>query len=882
MKAQSGSYGEKKQNAVILTAAFAVPFLIMFAIFIINGIYPFGDRSFLFSDMYHQYMPFFSEFLRKIKAGEGLSYSYQVGIGSNFLALYVYYLASPLHWLAFLFPENHLMEFMSYLVIVKIGLCGLTSCIYLEKHFGQRRLSMVFFSVFYALSGFMAAYNWDIMWIDCVVLLPLIMLGLEQLVKEGRCSLYCITLGLSILSNYYISIMICIFLVLYFLVLLFLEKCSFRIIRNFILYSLLAGGMAAALLVPEVLAILETDFGDMDFPKKLESYFSVLDMLARHCMCVSCERGLDHWPNIYCGAAVMMLIPMYVINGKIPARKRFGYLALAGIFLLGFATNMLDFIWHGLNYPDSLPARQSFIYIFIVLIMCYAAFQKVKEVPASHIVYGYLAAVVFLLYCEKFVDHEDFELGIKALTLGFVTLYAVLLYLYRTRGEEKAGKYLWKKEILAAIAFCAVVAESGINTFNTSVGTTSRSQYLNQLPDYASLYEAAKTDAQNGEEEGAVFFRVEKFSRKTKNDGTLAGYPTASVFSSTLNSYVMDLYQKLGMRHSKVYYGFDGATFLTAGMLNVQYMFGTDRQEEGPFYTFLEESGQISLYRAEETLPFGYTAPVGFDLPNGYGGNGLRLQNALVKELGVEGNLFTKVSGASRQETIKTDISQTGYYYGILTASGTRQIKVEGSVSRSLNDLKNGAVLYLGYFKEGQSVSLKNGDEADETPEISADIYRMDEEVLKAVLEKLSETHLTNVAYDSTNISGEITLTEAKRLILSVPYEKGWQVEIDGKKVTPELFGGTLMAFDLEEGQHSLTMHYVPHGKTAGICISIFSIVIFAGIQLFNRKSEGRRKDSANGKKAEESGTERECTEEETERRTELESEEEVSADECI
>ena len=199
-----------------------------------------------------------------------------------------------------------------------------------------------------------------------------------------------------------------------------------------------------------------------------------------------------------------------------------------------------------------------------------------------------------------------------------------------------------------------------------------------------------------------------------------------------------------------------------------------------------------------------------------------------------------------------------------------------------MNDLKNGAVLYLGYFKEGQSVSLRNGDEADETPEISADIYRMDEEVLKAVLEKLSETPLTNVAYDSTNISGEITLTEAKRLILSVPYEKGWQVEIDGKKVTPELFGGTLMAFDLEEGQHSLTMHYVPHGKTAGICISIFSIVIFAGIQLFNRKSDGRRKDSANGKKAEESGTERECTEEETERRTELESEEEVSADECI
>ena len=116
----------------ILLLSFGVPFLIMLVIFMLKGIDPFGGRSFLVSDMYHQYMPFFSEFMRKIRAGEGLAYSYNVGIGSNFLALYVYYLASPLHWLAFLMPGEYLMEFMSYLVIVKIGLCGLTSCIYLR------------------------------------------------------------------------------------------------------------------------------------------------------------------------------------------------------------------------------------------------------------------------------------------------------------------------------------------------------------------------------------------------------------------------------------------------------------------------------------------------------------------------------------------------------------------------------------------------------------------------------------------------------------------------------------------------------------------------------------------------------------------------------
>lgn len=95
--------------------------------------------------MYHQYMPFLSEFVHKIKAGEGLSYSYNVGIGSNFLALYVYYVASPFNWLVFLLPESLIMEFMSYLVILRIGLMGLTFSIYLRKTFGKADPAVILF-----------------------------------------------------------------------------------------------------------------------------------------------------------------------------------------------------------------------------------------------------------------------------------------------------------------------------------------------------------------------------------------------------------------------------------------------------------------------------------------------------------------------------------------------------------------------------------------------------------------------------------------------------------------------------------------------------------------------------------------------------------------
>ncbi len=815
-------------GTVSLLMSFLIPLFVMLLMFIANEIYPFGDRSFLSADLYHQYMPFFSELLHKIRGGETLYFSFNVGIGSNFLALFVYYLASPLHMLALLVPERYLIEFIGYLIVVKTGLCGLTACIYLRRHFGTKEWGTVLFSCFYTFSGFMAAYNYNIMWVDCVILLPLIVLGLERLVKEGKWGLYCVTLALSILTNYYISIMICIFLVLYFCLLLVTEKSRLRSIGYFALFSLLAGGMAAILLIPEVCAIIQTDFGDMDFPEKLETYFPILDILARHCMCVFTERGLDHWPNIYCGSVVLMLVPMYLMNKKIAIREKFCRMLLAGFLLLSFSTNLLDFLWHGLNYPDSLPARQSFIYIFLILVMCYEAYLRVKEVDSQQIVYGYLAAAGFLLFCEKFVEHEDFELGVKLLTLMFVTLYAVLLYLYRTREGREAHK------AIAIVAFVAVIAECSINTLDTSISTTSRSAYLGQQEDYQSLYELTKAREES-------LYRLEKFDRKTKNDGTLTGYPTASVFSSTMNSDVMDLYKKLGMRHSKVFYGFDGATALTSALLNVNYMFGNSDEYENNLYHVLEQSGDVYLYECTAVLPFGYVAPTGFDIPEGT--QAIRIQNELTEELGISGKLFTKVSSEDEGENIQFTAKEGSIYYAALTAGGTGKVTYIGgsTVEETFSDLKNGSVLYLGYLEQGQRITLENGNEEDETPEIHADIYRLDETVLEEALQLLSEQHMENVEWESDRISGEISMQTAGRLILSVPYEDGWTVYMNGKKTVGELFGGCLMAFDLEPGEYRIEMHYVPKGFYAGIAVSVVSIGIFLVLVFLRRRKRNAK-----------------------------------------
>jgi uncharacterized membrane protein YfhO len=383
------------------------------------------------------------------------------------------------------------------------------------------------------------------------------------------------------------------------------------------------------------------------------------------------------------------------------------------------------------------------------------------------------------------------------------------------------------------------VAELSINTFNTSLGTTGRSAYLGDQEDYKALYALAQ------EQEGDDFFRIEKFTRKTKNDGTLTGYPTASVFSSTMNSNVMDLYKMLGMRHSKVYYGFDGATAFVSALLNVDYMFGESDKYENGLYEIVNNSGDVYLYHCKYTLPFGYVAPMGWNVTDEIG-TGVRVQNQLTEDLGIAEPLLDRATSETSGDNVCITADRAGYYYARINATGTKKVQVLGGTleTQDYGDLKDGAILYLGYLQKGERVTLTNGDDTDDTPKVSAEAYVMNEEVLAQAVEILSKEHLENVAMDSTHISGTLSLKEAGRLILSVPYEEGWTVQIDGENAEPEQFGNALMAFDLEAGEHTIQMHYVPEGRNIGILVSAGSVLILLGCVLCQR-CDRKRKDCA-------------------------------------
>ena len=826
----------KKNQLYIL--AFMMPFITMLALFAINHIYPFGDRSFLNIDMYHQYFPFLTDFFHKLKEGDSLYYSWNAGIGSNFIALYAYYLATPINWLCVLVPEAYLMEFMSYFVIVKIGLCGLTASIYFSRRFYTKKYVIAFFSLFYAMSGYMAAYNWNVMWLDCIVLAPLILLGLESLVKEGKYKLYCLSLGLAILSNYYICIMICIYLVLYFLIVLLplAEKKVTACIR-FAVFSLLSGGLGALFLIPEVLALQLSRFTSSDFPDTLTSYFSLFDVLARHCMNVAIETGLDHWPNIYCSVAVILLFPLYLMNKKIASKEKIGKIILLLVMLLSFSYNIPTFIWHGLNYPDSLPARQSFLYILLVLTVCLEAFLHIRKTSKKELAVSFSTAFVFLLLIQKLVTDDAFSDETYLLTAIFLVIYAVLLHLFHN--VEKTPIYL------TCLIVLIVVVEAGSNTLLTSLSTVSRPNYLEN---YETFHEMSSE--QMTVDEG-TFYRYEKTARVTNNDSMLQDYPSVSMFSSTGNGLVNYFYNRYGMRNSKVYYCADGLTPFTSALLSCGYLFSKEQLSQDSLYEYVTEQDEVFLYQNTYSLPLGFCISpdatmeefliddkdTAFSIVAENKKDDIlpvNRQNILARRLGAYGDIFTELYSEDNAGYSTIEVPYDTHVYAYCDTTKVPEITAYAGEEelKTYKKLNNKYVMDLGYHTAGTIITLK----ADTENTFHMTAYGMDEDCLGDLIRRLNTNTLNIEEMDSDTLKGTITADADGYLVLSIPYDPGFTILVDGVKTEASLFEDMMIAIPLTAGTHSISLVYYPKGMTLGIVVTLSSVAVFVAICILENK----------------------------------------------
>ena len=830
------------QEKLPLILAFVIPILIMLGIFAGKEIWPFGDNCFLRTDLYHQYVAFFEDMGDRLREGKSLFFAFDIGLGSNYSALFAYYLCGPLHLLAFLVPTEYMIEFITLLIVLKIGLCGWAMAWYLSKRFNTRHFGITICGICYALSGYLAAYSWNVMWLDVLWLAVIALYGLEKLIKENKPILYCISLALAILCNYYISIMLCAFLVLYFFnrIIAFSPLGWKKVLRktlSFALYSLIAGAIAAILVLPAAFALKGTASSGSVFPKTLTNYFSVVEMLARHLVVVDCEIGLDHWPNIYSGVLVFLLIPLYYMNKKISFREKIANSILLGFLLLSFNMNMLDFMWHGFHYPNSLPCRFSFLYTFLVTAMCFEGFQKWDVVKKESLVRIMWGAIAFILIAELITDSKEIPYYACYASIAFIALYTLFAYLHKAGYLERNSMY--------ALMLCVLIVEMGLNTAVTSVSYVRRSDFMMFNDSFDALVEEAERDK--------IFTRVERQYIRTKNDGAYFGYNSASIFSSTTNKAISDFYKKVGLEGNTNAYAITGATPFMWSFLGIEYKLTDARLPNSPVYELVtsaqnRKEGTNYLYRNLYTLPLAYLVPGDVaDLWSPNASTPVRSQNSYANLAAGVDNVFDGVTPNISGSEMTYTADQDGHYFVHVTG-GVKKVTatINGEKSRVWDSLDRNYLVDFGYVNAGDVLKVAA---SDSNTNMAGTMHRLNMDNFIAFYNKLSANPLQITEFTDktfkTEIRGTVDADADSLLVYSIPIDPGWQATVDGQEVEITPLANAFVGVKVPAGHHEVVINFVPEGLQLGLMLSLGGLallLIALAVHLLldaNRKKEG-------------------------------------------
>ena len=837
-----------EKNWIWYILAFMIPFVVSICICIGAGVYPFGENCILHMDMYHQYCPFFMELQEKLTSGGSLLYSWNLGLGSDFVALYAYYLASPLNWLLVLCPKGLVIEFMTVTTWVKIAAAGLFFFLYLKEHFqliGKDKkyhlitvMPALVFSTAYAFSGFVATYSWNIMWMDVVALAPLIILGLERLVKQNKPMLYYVSLSIAILSNFYIALIVCIFLCLYF-VILFLEqkKGKIKAIVNFTWFSLLAGGTGAVLLIPTAIVLGYSGSGS-EFPESMEWYFGITEELSRLCVLAERYEGNDHWPSLYCGVFTVFLVVTYVFNKRIKWQQKIPRVLLLVFFIAGFANNYLDYIWHGLRFPTSLPGRQSFLFAFVMLVVGYETYRKRKGNTIWHAIAATAICVVVLVLGMENTDEAIVDTTSFVLTEVFLIAYMLCFAI-----NKMAGKKI--RPVIRGLAFGLAMGEIVFNMAVTGFYSLSRTSYLAKMEDYEALIDMAEEDAQSDSVNGEkIFYRIEDTERKTKNDDSLYGYPSATIFSTLMNMDVSRFYQRVYMEGGKNYYCYNGATPIVSSMLHVKYMLSDNAGGENALRRLVGQSGNYFLYENKYCLPLGFMmSEEAVENWDNNQGNKINQINSLATALGAENYMMVRISNPTMEVAEgKTtfNIKADGFYYVRHQGcdASTLSFRINDGPTTRWNKATHSYLFEIGECKAGDVVTISNT----ASDSVYFYLYRMNLDAVEQAYETLSQQTMVTEEYTDTSIKGYIDVEEAGRLIFSIPDESGWSLYVDGKETEIEYFKETFISVHLEEGHHTIELRYMSPKLLVGAVISVTCVALFV-VTMFLRKKLSERKE---------------------------------------
>ncbi len=366
---------EKIKRVVLYILSFFIPIVVIIGVFIERKVYPFGVNTYLPVDAYGQYVPFLQYFRELFLGNSSMIYSLSKSLGGEMYGLFAYYLMSPYNFITLLFSKENVTLAYEIILVLKTASCGVTFIYYLNRK-RKVKFSNLAFSVMYSLSTYVITYGFNIMWLDGVILLPLVIAGIEDIVKNNKFMLYTISLILTLITNYYIGFMVCVFSAIYFIY--FLLRGKLKSVKNvskkvgiFAFCSICAVLITGALLIP-VFVGLQNGRAEFSLDKfNLNKNFEITNLISKfftNSFNIE-EIKNEAMPPIFCGVLANFLVILYFLNREIKLKEKLLSLGVLAIFGVSFYLNGVNLLWTMGNISAWYIYRYSFMFIFMYIIL---------------------------------------------------------------------------------------------------------------------------------------------------------------------------------------------------------------------------------------------------------------------------------------------------------------------------------------------------------------------------------------------------------------------------------------------------------------------------------------------------------------------------------
>lgn len=852
----TGFYKKYEKNRFVLLSfvtAIAIWILIAFC----YDMVPFGDITILRMDLYHQYGPLFAELRDRLASGGSLLYSWQSGGGGSFLGNFFNYLSSPLSLLVLFFKHINITDAIALIIMLKCALSASSFTYYLKAsdEFKKHNPITAGFGLLYAFSGYFIAYYWNVMWLDGMLLLPLIVLGIERIVNDKSPKLYVITLALLIISSYYMGFMACIFAVLYALTYYFgkygFEKRLIRAGGNFICFSILAAGISAVCLYPTLHALKACSATSGTFPSDASTYFNIFDFLANHMASLEPtirSSGEDVLPNIYCGIATVMLAILYLYIKSIPIKEKISRALLLVFLFLSFDINVLNYIWHGFHFPNDLPYRFSFMYSFVLLTVAFKALIRIRELKGKDLLNIGLGTCVFIVLLEE-LGSKNVNTATIIVSLVFAVLYTIVLSLLNNK------KFLASS--VACLLFCCMFAEIAIASTDHYDIDQPKTNYASDYTDFRKIKN--KLD----EREGNDFYRMELTDLRTRMDPSWYGYNGVSAFSSMAYEKTANLQYNLGMFGNYINsYTYNPQTPVYNAMFGIKYLVNNSEKIKlnDKIYTQVASNEKFTAYENKYSLPIAFCVSNNIENWNSSFNNPFETQaNFIEKATGVSGVFDTLVPTEINYSNLnefgddeimmgnymfsKTSVGESSSFTLTITPEKDQNVyvyvksdDVDTITVRDLDgnlqidqDVDEEYILDIGECKANKPIFIDIPVAETASGYVDAFVVGLNTEKFEEAYKIMKSGSISMMEFSDTKFKGTVDAAEDCILYTSVNFDDSWEIMVDGKVLTYDdviQIGDALFGIKLTAGEHKIIFDYQPKGLKQGAIISVISAAL--------------------------------------------------------